>query len=96
MADPSIVLYQLPDACIDEIKISPGIMLIMQRRSESHLPLQIRCIETGDVVSEVSQDVEKGEVAPPVRRAPPGPPCRRPIAQESSTFTCLARGRQAD
>jgi len=61
MADPSKVLYRLPDETIEEIKISPGIMLIMQKRQDGLLPLLVRCIETGQVLSEFSQSIEPGK-----------------------------------
>eukprot|EP00966_Prymnesium_polylepis_P117009 2703852-Prymnesium_polylepis.1 len=41
------VLYAFPDGGIDEIKVSPGIMLLMMARDGGRLPLQVRCIETG-------------------------------------------------
>lgn len=54
------MLYHLPDSDIEEIKISPGIMMIMRTKKEGLLPLQVRCIETGNVLSEVMQAIEKG------------------------------------
>jgi len=41
MAEPSRVLYQLCDPCIDEVKISPGIMLLVLQKTQSHVPLKV-------------------------------------------------------
>jgi len=64
MADPSLVLYQLPDNSIAEIKISPGIMLLVLTRddeTQDHLPLRIISIETGQVLREFNQLMRKGK-----------------------------------
>jgi WD40 repeat protein len=39
-------LYQLPEDEITEIKISPGIMLLILSRRDGHVPLKILSIET--------------------------------------------------
>lgn len=55
MADPTITLYSLPDQQIDEIKISPGIMLLVLKhdRKDAFIPLRILCIETGMLLRDV-------------------------------------------
>lgn len=42
-------LYSMTEPKIAEIKISPGIMLVIFKRTanQKHVPLQIRCIQTG-------------------------------------------------
>jgi hypothetical protein len=45
-------LYTIKDDCIQEIKISPGIMLLIHHRHESHVPLRIVDIETGFILKE--------------------------------------------
>uniref|UniRef100_A0A7S0JI92 Cilia- and flagella-associated protein 43 n=1 Tax=Calcidiscus leptoporus TaxID=127549 RepID=A0A7S0JI92_9EUKA len=63
MADPSEVLYALPDAQIQEIKISPGIMLLVLTHEcgGGHVPLKILSIETGQVLREFNQLVRRGK-----------------------------------
>ena len=43
-------LYKLPEDDITEIKISPGIMLLILNRKEGHVPLKILSIEDGTVL----------------------------------------------
>ena len=43
-------LYTLPEEDITEIKISPGIMLLILRRQGGHVPLKILSIEDGSVL----------------------------------------------
>ena len=43
-------LYTLPEEDITEIKISPGIMLLILRRQGGHVPLKILSIEDGAVL----------------------------------------------
>jgi len=45
-------LYSISDKDIHEIKISPGIMLLIYNRSPSHVPLKILSIETGNVLKD--------------------------------------------
>lgn len=45
-------LYTINDDRIQEIKISPGLMLLIHNRAESHVPLRIVDIETGLVLKE--------------------------------------------
>jgi hypothetical protein len=40
-------LYQISDKDVQEIKISPGIMLLIYERSSGHVPLKIVDIEDG-------------------------------------------------
>eukprot|EP00249_Psilotum_nudum_P019932 c27482_g1_i1 orf=508-1896(-) len=44
------MLYSIPDEHIQEIKISPGIMLLIYDRASSHVPLKILSIEDGTVL----------------------------------------------
>ncbi|CAN6470036.1 unnamed protein product [Victoria cruziana] len=43
-------LYSIPDKDIQEIKISPGIMLLIFNRAPGHVPLKILSIEDGTVL----------------------------------------------
>ncbi|KAF3339694.1 hypothetical protein FCM35_KLT15465 [Carex littledalei] len=43
-------LYQFSDKNVQEIKISPGIMLLIFERTPSHVPLQILSIEDGTIL----------------------------------------------
>ncbi|XP_020522504.1 uncharacterized protein LOC18433709 isoform X2 [Amborella trichopoda] len=43
-------LYSISDRNVQEIKISPGIMLLIYNRSASHVPLKIISIEDGTVL----------------------------------------------
>jgi WD40 repeat protein len=45
-------LYTINDDRIHEVKISPGIMLLIHNRAESHVPLRIVAIETGLLLKE--------------------------------------------
>ncbi|KAL9239898.1 hypothetical protein vseg_014174 [Gypsophila vaccaria] len=44
------MLYSIPDKNIQEIKISPGIMLLIFTKETSHVPLKILSIEDGTVL----------------------------------------------
>ncbi|XP_030456132.1 uncharacterized protein LOC115677176 [Syzygium oleosum] len=44
------MLYSISDKNVQEIKISPGIMLLIFNRSTSHVPLRILSIEDGTVL----------------------------------------------
>ncbi|KAL1360205.1 uncharacterized protein LOC130977046 [Arachis stenosperma] len=44
------LLYSISDRHVQEIKISPGIMLLIFNRSSGHIPLQILSIEDGTVL----------------------------------------------
>ncbi|CAN0880059.1 hypothetical protein LINGRAHAP2_LOCUS13437 [Linum grandiflorum] len=44
------MLYSISDKHVQEIKISPGIMLLIFNRSSSHVPLKILSIEDGTVL----------------------------------------------
>ena len=73
MSDPSRVLYSLDGERIDEIKISPGIMLLVLRREDGtgHVPLRLLSIETGATLVELRV---RGRVRVRVRlRAKPKP-----------------------
>lgn len=47
-------VYSMNEQNIEEIKISPGIMLVIFNKSDDHkrIPLQIRNIETGEILKE--------------------------------------------
>ena len=55
MADPLRTLYQVPDRSVKEIKISPGIMLLVLRREDGtgHVPLRLLSIESGATLVEL-------------------------------------------
>ncbi|KAF3950780.1 hypothetical protein CMV_023508, partial [Castanea mollissima] len=44
------MLYSISDKHVQEIKISPGIMLLIFNRASSHVPLKILSIEDGTVL----------------------------------------------
>lgn len=46
MADPGKMLYSLEQPDIEEIKISPGIMLLVLHREENqnHVPLKVSLV----------------------------------------------------
>lgn len=43
------MLYKVSDKNVQEIKISPGIMLLIYNRKEGYVPLKILSIDTGEV-----------------------------------------------
>jgi len=65
MADPTVVLYAFSDAQvpegISEIKISPGIMLLVSdhTKAENHLPLRLLSIEDGTTLRSLKQPIKK-------------------------------------
>ena len=63
LSDPSKVLYQLAGEHIDEIKISPGIMLVVLNRvvRTGHVPLKLLSIETGETLVELDQPTVSGK-----------------------------------
>ena len=63
LSDPSNVLYQLAGEHIDEIKISPGIMLVVLNRvvRTGHVPLKLLSIETGETLVELEQPTVPGK-----------------------------------
>lgn len=46
------MLYCISDKNVQEIKISPGIMILIFNRSQSHVPLKILSIEDGSVLKD--------------------------------------------
>ncbi|KAJ4756279.1 Transducin/WD40 repeat-like superfamily protein [Rhynchospora pubera] len=54
-------LYQIPDKNVQEIKISPGIMLLIFERTPSHVPLQILSIEDGSVLKTFNHLLHKNK-----------------------------------
>ena len=63
MADPAKVLYHLQGDQIAEIKISPGIMLLVLQQQEgaSHVPLKLLSIESGQTLVELDQPTVRGK-----------------------------------
>ncbi|CAI5533863.1 unnamed protein product [Closterium sp. Naga37s-1] len=55
------LLYSVPDSNIQEIKISPGIMLLIYNRAEGHVPLKILSIEDGAVLASFVQLLQRGK-----------------------------------
>lgn len=48
------LLYTIFDDLVQEIKISPGIILLVYNRQESHVPIRILNIENGDKVKDIN------------------------------------------
>lgn len=48
------LLYTILDDNIQEIKISPGVVLLIYNRQESHVPIRILNVETGRKIKEVN------------------------------------------
>ena len=59
MADPSRMLFQLADTAIDEIKISPGIMLVIYNRVADHVPLKVVNIEDGATLRQFNHPLHR-------------------------------------
>ncbi|CAA7044210.1 unnamed protein product [Microthlaspi erraticum] len=56
----SMLYYSISDKSVQEIKISPGIMLLTFKRATSHVPLQILSIEDGTLL--VKQENENLQI----------------------------------
>ncbi|KAJ4762044.1 Transducin/WD40 repeat-like superfamily protein [Rhynchospora pubera] len=54
-------LYQISDKNVQEIKISPGTMLLIFERTPSHVPLQILSIEDGSVLKTFNHLLHKNK-----------------------------------
>ncbi|KAJ3697062.1 hypothetical protein LUZ61_000767 [Rhynchospora tenuis] len=54
-------LYHIPDKNVQEIKISPGIMLLIFEKTPSHVPLQILSIEDGSVLKTFNHLLHKNK-----------------------------------
>lgn len=52
-------LYTIRFEGIDEIKISPGIMLLIFGRQESYVPIRILDVENGEVLREINHMVQR-------------------------------------
>eukprot|EP00743_Colponemidia_sp_Colp-15_P007654 GILK01008284.1.p1 GENE.GILK01008284.1~~GILK01008284.1.p1 ORF type:complete len:427 (+),score=50.12 GILK01008284.1:82-1362(+) len=52
-------LYSIPDDDIAEVKISPGIMLLVHHRVGSHMQLEIRSIDDGSLVQTFSHMIHR-------------------------------------
>lgn len=48
------LLYTIVDDLIQEIKVSPGVMLLVYNRQDSHVPIRIINIETGKKIKEIN------------------------------------------
>ena len=55
------LLYSIEDPQVQEIKVSPGIMLLIYDKTPSHVPLKILCIETGKVVKAFKHLLHRGK-----------------------------------
>jgi hypothetical protein len=55
------LLYLLQDAEIEEIKISPGIMLCVYKREPGHIPLKILNIHTGKEIRSLKHLLHRGK-----------------------------------
>jgi hypothetical protein len=55
------LLYQLSDRHIDEVKISPGIMLLIHSRDQRRVPLKILNIETGEVLLNFTHELPRNQ-----------------------------------
>ncbi|CAA7052110.1 unnamed protein product [Microthlaspi erraticum] len=55
----SMLYYSISDKSVQEIKISPGIMLLTFKRATSHVPLQILSIEDGTVLKSFNHLLHK-------------------------------------
>ncbi|PKU74682.1 hypothetical protein MA16_Dca004873 [Dendrobium catenatum] len=58
-------LYSISDKNVQEIKISPGIMLLICRRNPGYVPLKILSIEDGTVRNSELTEVEKTQFMTP-------------------------------
>ena len=55
------MLYLIPDKGVQEIKISPGIMLLIYHRAAQHVQLKILSIEDGSEVRSFEQVLHEGK-----------------------------------
>eukprot|EP00898_Chlorokybus_atmophyticus_P004301 jgi/Chlat1/4872/Chrsp31S04889 len=55
------LLYQISDKNVQEIKISPGIMLLIFDRAQSHVPLKILSIEDGKVLKDFTHMLHRNK-----------------------------------
>ncbi|XP_060203181.1 uncharacterized protein LOC132631586 [Lycium barbarum] len=53
-----MILYSISDKNVQEIKISPGIMLLIFTRAQSYVPLKILSIEDGTVLKDFNHFIE--------------------------------------
>lgn len=65
MAEPSKILYAFSEKDssegIIEIKVSPGIMLLVCKHEETYVSLRILSIETGETLRDFRQPIKKGK-----------------------------------
>jgi len=55
------LLYSISDTNVQEIKISPGIMLLIFEREQAHVPLKILSIEDGQVLKSFNHKLFRGQ-----------------------------------
>ncbi|KAM7526626.1 hypothetical protein LguiA_016528 [Lonicera macranthoides] len=55
------MLYSISDKHVQEIKISPGIMLLIFTRAQSHVPLKILSIEDGTVLKDFNHLLHRNQ-----------------------------------
>jgi hypothetical protein len=53
--------YQLSDRSIDEVKISPGIMLLIHQRDNRRVPLRIISIDTGELLQAHTHTLQRAQ-----------------------------------
>jgi WD40 repeat protein len=55
------LLYSVHDERIEELKMSPGVMLLIYQRTENSLPLKLVSVETGEVLKSFSRMLHRGK-----------------------------------
>tara|TARA_R110002050_G_scaffold277217_3_gene422805 strand:+ start:1046 stop:1357 length:312 start_codon:yes stop_codon:yes gene_type:complete len=53
-------LYSIDGSDVREIKVSPGIVLVIKKTMKNHLPLQLLNVETGEVLKSISPMIHRG------------------------------------
>ena len=87
LAEPLTVLYSFSDRTIPqgihEIKISPGIMLIVcNTQDETRMPLHLLSVETGETLRTLDQPIRRARfrgASPPARPLPTLPAPALPV-----------------
>lgn len=95
LAEPSQVLYSFSDQTISEgiceIKISPGIMLIVcNKQEETSIPLHLLSIETGETLRSLRQPVRRGkkvDIIEQVRHLHTSPSSRDTFSHAFASFS---------
>jgi hypothetical protein len=55
------LMYDMNNPAIEEVKISPGIMLLILKRHQSSCPMKIVAIDTGEVLQEFNHPLVRGQ-----------------------------------